>query len=819
MLNDILSYFSNDREYLKRIAEDINKNLYKSPHSAVVKGRLLAENISKEIAILEGEDYLNSLTQVDRIKKLNEEEIIDIEMYKAFNSVRKLGNIAAHDEIEGELEAALSIHRNLHKMICWFIEVYIDPKFEATIYKTPMPVENNSSNDKIEKILGQLTQFMNSTQFQNQKPEDELNNKVDDINDKIECKHIECFDNSKEEIYIEDDLNQEETSIDIEEDCEVIENSESCLINDLKRLKESSKEAVENLSSFSAFKEYMHVKRQVEEELYNIIEKSSNSDKGELILVCGGVGDGKSHLISYFKNKYPDIMDKFDMHNDATESFEPGKTSIDTLNDVLDNFSDDHIDSNKQKFILAINLGALSNFIDSKYESRFKKLKRYVEEKGILELDISDSCYEEQSKFQFINFSDYHIYSLTQDKPKSSYLEEIVQKITQNDRNNVFRNSYKNNCEKCSVNYKCPVKINYEMLMKDSVREAILDIVIESVVKDKLIVSTRSLLNFIYDFIVNTTLDNKNHNEIIKYIDKMNCNDFINCLFTSNLFDHKELSYILASINKIDPVNSRSEILDNIIIKLNITEDMTNVFNEYIEIHNDGYLNTILYKNEEIENIINREKTKGDKERLKNKIIDMFIRLNLFVPKEELELKDVIYRDYMQNVYYFNKGDKKKLSILYKDVKEAIHCWNGESNEGRINISIGKNQMRYKMSQRLNIKPDLSNLKVDNNEELFKFNPSLILGYKSEEKEKSNFIEIDFNLYELLMRVKSGYRPNKNDKYNYINFVEFINKIQKLGRQNKEIYIEDRLGSIVSNYKLVYDEDFEEFKFKNTNEV
>ena len=363
------------------------------------------------------------------------------------------------------------------------------------------------------------------------------------------------------------------------------------------------------------------------------------------------------------------------------------------------------------------------------------------------------------------------------------------------------------------MNYKCPIKANYEMLMQESVREALIEIVIESVIKDKLIVSTRTLLNFIYDFIVNTTLDNKNDEELIEYIEQINCEEFIDCVFTSNLYEHKELSPILGSISKIDPINTNSESLDNVIIKLNTTDDMTNVFNEYIEINNDSYLRTILNKNKEIQNIINSQKNKVDKENIKNKLIDMFIRLNLFIPKEDLNLKDRVYTDYMKNVYFFNKGEKKNLSSLYKNVKEAIYRWNGESEDGTINLSIGRNQIRYKMSQRLNIKPDLSNLKINESIELFKFNPNLTLVYKSEEQGISYSIDIDFNLYELLMRVKNGYRPNKNDKYNYINFTEFINKIQKLGNQNKEIYIEDRLGYKNSKYKLVYDEDFEEFKF------
>ena len=593
----------------------------------------------------------------------------------------------------------------------------------------------------------------------------------------------------------------------------------NCLIDELKKLKESSKEAVENITSFSEFKNYMHVKRNVQDELFNIIEKSSKSNSSKLILVCGGVGDGKSHIISYFKNNYPNMMLEFDIHNDATESFEPGKTSIDTLNDVLKDFNDDNILHSNKKLILAINLGALSNFIDSKYQENFKNLKQYVEDKKILDVDISDNSYEEESNFQFINFSDYHIYSLTEEKAKSQYVEDIINKIVQDDERNIFKNSYKSNCQNCDINYKCPIKINYEMLMKESVKEKLIDVLIECVVKDKLIVSTRSLLNFIYDFIVNTELDNKNNEELKVYIDKISCEQFIKCIFVSNLFEHRELSQILNSLNKIDPINSISEDLDNIIIKLNITEDIAGVFNSYLNIDGNNYLESLMSKNDVIEDEKMKLKTKTEQNYLIDSLINMFIRLNIFIPRENLNLNDKIYLEYMKNLYYWNIGDIDNIENLYSDVKVAIYNWNGEALDGRINISVGKNQMRYKISQKLNLEADLSNIKVNESEELLKFNPSLIIGYESEENGINYKIDIDFNLYELLMRIKDGYRPNKNDKYNYINFVEFINKIQKLGSQNKEIYIEDKQGLGVSNYKLVYKQAFGRFEFKSTNEV
>jgi DNA phosphorothioation-dependent restriction protein DptF len=593
-----------------------------------------------------------------------------------------------------------------------------------------------------------------------------------------------------------------------------------CLINELKRLKESSKEAVENLNSFSSFKEYMHVKRKVQDELFNLIEQSNKSSKSQLILVCGGVGDGKSHLISYFIKQHPQLMNNFKTHNDATESFEPQKTSIDTLNDVLEAFSDENLENSNEKFILAINLGALSNFIDSEYKDRFQKLREYVLQKGILESSITDNSFDENSNLQFINFSDYHMYSLKEDGPRSEYIEEIINKITQDHEENIFHQSYKTQCLACENIYSCPVKLNYEMLAKDNIKSEVSSLLIEAIAKNKMIVSTRSLLNFVYDFIVNSNLDNMNAKEFKKELSNLKIIDAIKYMFTSNLFEHSELSSILSAISTLDPVHIRNEEIDNLIIKLNITDDMSSIFNEYLQLSAGSYLENSIGSKEALEEDFSPKKLKRDIDLLKESLIKMFIRLYRFIPNNnEINLKDNIYSQYMKDLYSWNKGLPKNLKKVYDDVRTSIYRWNGESVEGNINIFTGKTQMRYKVSQKLSIEADISNLNKSSEEELHKFNSNLILGFKNEEKNKSHEIDIDFNLYNLLIAIKNGYRPNKTDKYNYINFVEFINKIIKLGNQSKEVTIEDRSGNTSSKYKLVYDKNFESYKFESINGV
>ena len=67
-----------------------------------------------------------------------------------------------------------------------------------------------------------------------------------------------------------------------------------------------------------------------------------------MILLCGSVGDGKSHLLAYLKEKKGNLIDHYKIFNDATESFSPDKNAMETLEDVLKGFSDEHIEENDE---------------------------------------------------------------------------------------------------------------------------------------------------------------------------------------------------------------------------------------------------------------------------------------------------------------------------------------------------------------------------------------------------------------------------------------------------------------------------------------
>lgn len=762
---DILKCLEKKYQYLSENIRDLNKIVFVSPHSAIIKGRIISEYILNEVAKLEDYESIKRMQLWDKIKTLESEGVLGQEINDTFHEIRLIGNKAAHTNIEGELERALKTHRNVYKIVCWFVEAYVDYQFECSSYKSPVPEQDKDLGMNKETIMNIIKEFM--------KDKDKVIDEVD----------IDKGNNDK--IVVKDKHNIR------------------CLVQELSKLRESSKEAVESLGEFTDFKRYMHVEREAQKKLEELIFKANESNKAQLILVSGSVGDGKSHIISYFNNRYPEIMNNFTLHNDATESMEPNKTSADTLNDVLDDFNDDNIEKSNKKIILAINLGTLNNFIDSEYGEKFSFLKEYVHDKKILETNIKVNNFDENCSFQFINFSDYHIFTLKDGKVHSEYIKSLIDKITAPSELNVFYSSYKRNCANCKNIDCCPIKSNYELLSKEEVQISIIDLLVQCVIKNKIIISTRALLNFIYELIVPISYIDVNLPTFKNDIFKLNNLKYIKALMPNVIFNHKELSFIFDALSSLDPIDIRNQKVDSFIIKFNNSIDLVWFFDEYIDLPK-GYMTKV--------NKINFEETQDSN--IKHELLKLFIRTYHMYGQEKLfSLKDHIYEDYMKNMYYWNKGDRIELVNLYNDVKNGILKWNGQSAKGQINIFIGNNQNKYKVSEDIELKADTSNLVEHDEKELKKFMTTLRLRYKSEKSDESHNIDIDFALYKLLRHVNEGYRPNKKDKNQFVNFIEFINKLEEAGSQNQKLIFTEKNREQNKKYKLEYDSEFKFYRF------
>lgn len=285
----------------------------------------------------------------------------------------------------------------------------------------------------------------------------------------------------------------------------------SCeFISELRRLSKLSAEAVQNLDHFDPLKKYMHITRHTEIDFKQLLLKIAEVNHKQLVLVCGSAGDGKSHLLSYLKYSDQDqILDSYTIINDATESDAPNQTAIETLAERIAAFRDDRLnDGGREKVVLAINLGMLNNFIDSEQGKYFGKLKQYVLNNNIFSV-AQPLPFNKDEVFHHIDFSNYQLYTLTADGARSDYLTELFEKVFGNNTCNPFYNTYINQGSTCPHHTQCPVRHNFELLMKEDVRKLLIQRIIEVCIKDKLVITSRDILNFIFDAVVSPDFDEK----------------------------------------------------------------------------------------------------------------------------------------------------------------------------------------------------------------------------------------------------------------------------------------------------------------------
>lgn len=564
------------------------------------------------------------------------------------------------------------------------------------------------------------------------------------------------------------------------------------LVNQLNRLRKSSSDSIDAISRFDDFKKYMHVSRRVEQDLIDILNKVNSGEKKTLVLLCGSAGDGKSHLLSFLKNEEK-LLDNYIVYNDATESSSPSKTAIDTLAEALQDFTDENVDLPGKNFILAINLGVLSNFIESKYGNSFKKLHEYVITSNILTNQLNVKKYDANSPFQHVSFSDYHMYTLTEKGAVSDYLEQILEKVFSMHVNNPFYCVYEKYCRSCPISERCPVKHNFEFLMEKKIQKFIAYTLVEVVVKDKEILTTREIFNYIYDIVVPQKF---NPTKIAQASTNMDLflKEYIKGITPVLIYEYNDMSALLNHVKQYDPLLNRSEEADETAIFYYVSSDIEN---EIVKVMTGISYGKVFCQKSSIDRI-------NDDKVLKAQLYNIIVRINAMLH----ERNDTnIFSSFLKNLYYYNAGKIKKFGELYNLVEEAIFQWCG--GEARDNICYSDLRNGVALYERIEFEPHLKNIPEDKKvEELQRFLPFITIEY--ENKESIISLDIDYSLYELIYKLASGYIQTADDRNNHADFISFIRKMIKTGSADKELTLitEDNRRAIIEKTK------FGVYKFK-----
>ena len=564
------------------------------------------------------------------------------------------------------------------------------------------------------------------------------------------------------------------------------------LVNQLNRLRKSSSDSIDAISRFDDFKKYMHVSRRVEQDLIDILNKVNSGEKKTLVLLCGSAGDGKSHLLSFLKNEEK-LLDNYIVYNDATESSSPSKTAIDTLAEALQDFTDENVDLPGKNFILAINLGVLSNFIESKYGNSFKKLHEYVITSNILTNQLNVKKYDANSPFQHVSFSDYHMYTLTEKGAVSDYLEQILEKVFSMHVNNPFYCVYEKYCRSCPISERCPVKHNFEFLMEEKIQKFIAYTLVEVVVKDKEILTTREIFNYIYDIVVPQKF---NPTKIAQASTNMDLflKEYIKGITPVLIYEYNDMSALLNHVKQYDPLLNRSEEADETAIFYYVSSDIEN---EIVKVMTGISYGNVFCQKSSIDRI-------NDDKVLKAQLYNIIVRINAMLH----ERNDTnVFSSFLKNLYYYNAGKIKNFGELYNLVEEAIFQWCG--GEARDNICYSDLRNGVALYERIEFEPHLKNIPEDKKvEELQRFLPFITIEY--ENKESIISLDIDYSLYELIYKLASGYIQTADDRNNHADFISFIRKMIKTGSADKELTLitEDNRRAIIEKTK------FGVYKFK-----
>ena len=560
------------------------------------------------------------------------------------------------------------------------------------------------------------------------------------------------------------------------------------LVDELNRLRKSSSDSIDGIGSFDDFKKYMHVSRSVEEDLIEILHKIEVSGKKSLVLLCGSAGDGKSHLLSYLKNDLR-LLDNYVVYNDATESSAPSRTAIETLNEALQEFSDEKLEQPGKNFILAINLGVLSNFVESLYGDSFKQLREYVINSNILTNQLNEKGYEKNSAFQHVSFSDYHMYNLTVNGVKPEYLEHVLEKIFRVDFENPFYNVYNNNCKECPLSQKCPVKHNFEYLTNEKNRNYVANALVEVTIKDKEILTTREILNYIYDIIVAQNFNYKkmaqsstNEASFLK--------EYISDITPSLMYEYTNKSVLLNKLQKYDPLLVRSEQADEDAISYYVSSDISNEVVSVLD--NESYFK-VLGQQSAIEKI-NSDKV------LKAQLFNILERVKKI---KSNTIQDNAYMSFLRMLYYFNTGTTKKYGELYGLVEEAVIQWCG--NEDRDNVCFDDCHEGIALYEHIEFEPYLdASSDIKKNDELQRFLPFITVKYENKKTGEIIPLDIDYSLYELIYKLAAGYIQTAEDRNNHADFISFIYKILRTGSADKEVSLvtDDNRKAIIEKTKF-----------------
>ncbi|GLT17751.1 hypothetical protein GCM10007938_15290 [Vibrio zhanjiangensis] len=492
------------------------------------------------------------------------------------------------------------------------------------------------------------------------------------------------------------------------------------------------------------YKKYLYIETNIE---VDFDQSLLSAKKNEIVFLCGSSGDGKSEILTKYSQKYKSTH-RF--HLDATHSFNPSHTAIQTLDRCFSDFKD-----NEQPLVIGINIGMLGNYAEegSELHNDIKSsIKAFLENR---EDEIAPN-------HTFLDFEQYPKFTLGHEVSTSDFAAQFLARLTEPTLDNPFYALYDSEVKKSGHSV---LTANYALLGLQSVQKNIIALLLKArLIKDQFL-TARALLDFVFQILA-----------MEEYL-------------FDNLFSSTD-NELLEHIQSFDPSNIHTRKIDEFILQfgLGIEEDGFTQLKEQVkplgvfDVSNAASYLRMVY-------------LLKDEGQLTNKYINEL----------KVDFDNSLVNQYANTWLLHREFDgsgkqKKELNKFYKDILiAAIHRYCNRNSP-----TLDKDQFfiseynGFKTAAELEVKPDFTAIKTQGVSKIGFFNAHIRV-----DDNTLLPMPISINLLELLEKINQGYRPNKHDKNAVLLLDEVIEQIITVANEKNTLFIlkNDK------RYKIVNEDD------------
>lgn len=473
-------------------------------------------------------------------------------------------------------------------------------------------------------------------------------------------------------------------------------------------------------------KNYLYIHTDIESDFKKALTSLSPSDK-KIIFLCGSSGDGKSEILTKYCNKF---SNRADFHLDATHSFKPNDSAIETLDKLFQDFTE-----GSKPLVVGINIGMLGNYVEEGQNEQVKQsITSFLDDKIM------------QDDHVFLNFEKYPKFELQQSGHSSKFAKQLLQRICAPD-NNIICQYYDK--ELISPNKDKKLCANYELLSVNEVQDVIVDLLFKArLIKDQFL-TARALLDFIFHLLAGPGY------------------------LQDNLFIDRD-NELVSKIADFDPANTRSKAIDKFVLSYSL---------KLSDLKFEQYLTDLSAKGIR----------KGQKPETYLRLF-YILRNADFSNNYHLDFKDDFHEqliDKYSSIWHLHTAyeglpeQRAAIKAFYKEtVIAAIHKYNNRNaphlNKGEFFIC---ERNGYQLAAHIELKADIKNIAGFMEDHVSQFHMFFKIG------EETLGMPANINLLHLMQRIVDGYRPNKHDKNTVVILDEIVDKIAEVANSSNTLYI------------------------------